>query len=486
MAKAKWATLKLHQLLVDQENYRLGPQPTQRAALRAMIEDQGSKLVRLAKDILLMEGISPGEPIWVVPSEKRGQYVVEEGNRRVTALKLLENPALADGTSVARQFKRLGKLYAEKPIREIDARLFDSREDVRPWKRRRHMTAGSGVGLASWKPLAKGRANRDIGLAAPRSLAVVELLQDDESPAWSEIVEALDARWTTVDRVLNAKAFRDLLGVHIDPKTSTVRFENGDGKAGRALLLRILQAMAAPDFEFSDVETAEDRETFVRKFIDGSVKGTAPVNPVDPNVRPEPEPRAPDAPEPKLPPDTAPPPVAPEGGPAPPRPPEADGARKTLAPPSGPRLLTVSGPRLEPLYAECRKLAVRKNENAAALLLRVFIELSSEAFLVQKSVPLPKRLRDKGVKGWDDFKVRLADKIGSVADHLDPSGNGKAFQQARLAVQAAAVGPYAISTLHGFFHNLDLLPDHASIKSTWDGWESYLRELHGALNDPEI
>ncbi|WP_210166272.1 hypothetical protein [Methylobacterium sp. Leaf102] len=140
--------MKLHQLRLDQENYRLGPQATQREAIRAMIDEQGAKLVRIAKDILQMEGISPGEPIWVVPAGVRGQYIVEEGNRRITSLKILETPALADGTVVSKQFRRLSKIFAENPIREVDARLFDSREDVTPWKRRRHMTATSGVGLA--------------------------------------------------------------------------------------------------------------------------------------------------------------------------------------------------------------------------------------------------------------------------------------------------------------------------------------------------
>jgi hypothetical protein len=246
MSRGKWVTLKLHQLRLDQENYRLGPQPTQRDAIRAMIEDQGTKIVRLANDVLKMEGVSPGEPIWVVPAGVRGQYIVEEGNRRVTALKLLETPALADGTSVSKQFRRLAKTYGEKPIRTLEARLFETRQDVLPWKRRRHMTAGSGVGLAAWKTLAKGRANRDLGLDAPRSLAVVEFFADDKTDAWAEILETLDGRWSTVDRVLNAGQFKDTLGVVIDPKSSAITFENGDDKAGSDLLKRVLAAMAGP------------------------------------------------------------------------------------------------------------------------------------------------------------------------------------------------------------------------------------------------
>lgn len=156
-----------------------------------MIAEQGVKLVRLAKDILDMEGVSPGEPIWAVPNAGRRNYVVEKGNRRATALLLMETPALADGTSLQRQFKTLAKRFAEAPIREIDALVFETAEELQPWKRRRHMSPKSGVGLADWKPAAKGRANRAHGLEPPRFLAVLEYLADD-SDEWEAIEAALD------------------------------------------------------------------------------------------------------------------------------------------------------------------------------------------------------------------------------------------------------------------------------------------------------
>ena len=460
-----------------------------------MIEDQGPKLVRLAKDILQMKGVNPGEPIWVVPGSARGQYIVEEGNRRVTALKLMETPALADGTSLEKQFRKLAKVYAAEPIREVEVRVYTSREEVLPWKRRRHMTAASGVGLAPWKPMAKGRANRDVGLDAPRFLAVAELLADEKDVVWNEISEALEGRWTTVDRVLNADPFSLVLGVHIDPKTSTVRFENGDAKAGRALLMRILSAIAAPDFEFAEIEDKDDRERFIRKFAPWAVKGAqeqdgtqfakegdgANGSPVEPTESPgQPagghESRG-DGEASSSPPDLAQPTT-------PSRRAATDDNRSTLAPANGPRVLPVTGPRLAPLYAECRKLKVKGNENAAALLVRVFIELSSESLLKSKDVKFPKSLREKNITKWDDYKIKLFEKIVAVAYHLDPTNKAKEFQQARLMSRPDAVGPYSITTLHAYFHNYDFLPDASSIKDTWDGWEAYLREVHTALNAP--
>jgi hypothetical protein len=95
-----------------------------------MINDQKKKLVNLASDLMKM-GASPGEPVWVTKDSKnRGQYIVLEGNRRVTALKLLETPALADGTIVETHFRNLARLYAKNPIRQLEAKIFASREEA--------------------------------------------------------------------------------------------------------------------------------------------------------------------------------------------------------------------------------------------------------------------------------------------------------------------------------------------------------------------
>lgn len=247
---ANWETFKLSELRLDQKNYRTGPQKTQRDALRALIDDQGKKLVNLAEDILDMGAVSPGEPIWVTRDEDApSRYVVLEGNRRLAALKLLESPALADGTVVEQGFRVLAKRYEENPIRDLEARVFSSRAEALPWQRRRHLTSASGVGLQGWRPMAKARANRDLGDAAPRFLAAVDLLQEDTED-WANIADVLDSKWTTVDRVLNAATLRSVLGVEIDPRTGAITFENGDDAAGKELLRLILRAIAAPEFNF--------------------------------------------------------------------------------------------------------------------------------------------------------------------------------------------------------------------------------------------
>lgn len=459
------AKVLLSQLNLDQENYRLGETANQRATIRALIEDQGKKLVNHAQDLVKL-GLSPGEFIWVTPDIKNaGMFVVLEGNRRVASLKLLETPSLADGTSAEKDFHDLSK-QPHTPIRELEVRVFADREEARPWIRRRHMSIKSGVGLQPWKPVAKGRAMRDEGESTPRFLAVFELL-DDGTEAWSEIEGALEDRWTTVDRVLNSSKLPQLLGVSIHPKSGKIDFENGDETAGKALLHRMLTVLASPDFNFADIERTGDRENFIRGFEQWSVKkrdGQRDAGAGKPST--------------------------PQKGSAPPEPAAAkrgrarrDSAeRDTLAPKSGPRILRVEGPRLNPFYRECRNLRVEGNENAAALLLRVFIELSTELLLAAKKVPIPPRLVKEGKRDWADIGIPLATKITCAADHLDPTKKDKSFQQARLAAQASSSSFYSIHTLHGYFHNRKFIPAASELKKAWDAWEAYLHEIHNAIN----
>lgn len=249
--------------------------------------------------------------------------------------------------------------------------------------------------------------------------------------------------------------------------------------------------MADPEFEFSDVEDKEDRKKFIERFSSLNVKAAEgepkwarpqpstdvpPINDVEPDENAPPSTAADEVPE-----DAQRP--AAKGVVAPSRRQAADLNRRTLAPSAGPRLLPVKGIRLAPLYNECRRIVVRKNENAAAFLVRVFIELSSEVYLEDRKITIPPSLAQRSISEWSDFKVKLSEKISAVIHSLDPTGKSPVFVQARSAIKPDAVGAFSIKNLHSYFHNHHVLPEETTIKASWDGWEAYLRALHSALNE---
>lgn len=94
-------------------------------------------------------GYFPGEPLLVIPGKARGTFDVIEGNRRLTALKLLLDPKLAPTRAKAVQQVRDEALFRPNLIPVIK---YDSREELLDFLAYRHIT-----GVKAWEPLAKAR-----------------------------------------------------------------------------------------------------------------------------------------------------------------------------------------------------------------------------------------------------------------------------------------------------------------------------------------
>src|SRR3546814_723142 len=137
-----------NQLVVDTSNFRLGEQESVRGAYQAMIEEEGANLANLVEDIVEI-GLSPAESLIVIKHpELKNKYTSIEGNRRITALRLLQTPALAAGTSLHKKFIELSKKYAAKPIEKVSCVVFDDKEEAFKWMERKHLRM-DGRGLRS-------------------------------------------------------------------------------------------------------------------------------------------------------------------------------------------------------------------------------------------------------------------------------------------------------------------------------------------------
>jgi hypothetical protein len=96
------------------------------------------------------KGYFQAEPLLIVKSvKKKGYYEVVEGNRRLAAVKLLNDPRLST-------FKRksVGEIVQEAKIipKELPTIIFDKRDDILVYLGYRHIT-----GIKEWGPLAKAK-----------------------------------------------------------------------------------------------------------------------------------------------------------------------------------------------------------------------------------------------------------------------------------------------------------------------------------------
>ena len=93
--------LSIDELLLDQENPRLGATGSQSEALAGIVALSPEYFRNLMASIR-DDGLDPGDSLYVVRSDDNDEdFVVLEGNRRLSALKVLSNPDLLAGTDLA-------------------------------------------------------------------------------------------------------------------------------------------------------------------------------------------------------------------------------------------------------------------------------------------------------------------------------------------------------------------------------------------------
>lgn len=156
-------SMNINKLLLDIDNPRF---PTsaenQRDAIAKMLELQYDRIYRLARDIAA-KGLDPSENILVYPSEEEdGFFIVAEGNRRVTALKLLLSPKLAPNEKIRKAFEKL-KITQAKDIKIIDNCVLFDDDEYEHWVNLKHTGQNGGVGRVEWTATEKARHMARMG-----------------------------------------------------------------------------------------------------------------------------------------------------------------------------------------------------------------------------------------------------------------------------------------------------------------------------------
>lgn len=439
-------------LTVDLGNFRIGDQETTRAAYQAMLAEQEDNLANLAAD-LVENGTNPSElPIVCPDSENAKQFIVVEGNRRVTAIRLLETPALASGTRWHQKFIELSKAYNAKPVKKLYCVVMADKPAALKWIERKHRTLG-GRGLYQWGAEATSRADAYRGKVRP-SKAVLDHLRANGVLSGA-LAKKLQGKTTNLDRVFQMPYVSAALGVQI-AKEGQITFGNGDDKRGTDLLLRMIREMAADGFTVDKIKRAEDRKDFIDTFgkygvlasggtTGGAGQGAAAAKKASKSSRKV-----------ALPID-----------------------RQTLAIKGRDHHLRVTDPRLAELYQEALRLQPAKLANTGGVLTRVFLELSTDFFLIHQKVPVPVEHLNKGRKAWTDVGIALKEKITAVLKQIDPTGKDQSFREVRRGLSDSGA-LHSIQALHDYVHSLKADPDPTEVKRIWGRWHPYLSALFEA------
>jgi hypothetical protein len=451
-AKMKEKEIRVTDILLDTGNYRTGKQDDQRDAIRALIEEQKNKLVRLAQDII-ENGLSPLETVMVcaVPGEKN-RYIVVEGNRRVAAIKLTTQPDLAADTTWHNAFKRLHKLLPGQVPKKITCKIADSKEEAFPWIQRRHDTGLKGAGLEAWSTIATYRAHAAQGKSAPEYDALEFVLTHGQLDAdVAERVMGQDFPITNLKRLLDSAYVSEQLELDRgDPNLTTTASK----KWVLAMLRDFVTIISREEYEdrkpfaVKDIYDANDQKRFFNKLVANHPKpirktkrwticANTSVSETERGKQKTKKPNRPTSERKKLVPKNT-----------------------NVLPPMG---------RANDILHELRKLEVENFRNAVSVLFRVFLEFSVEAYMTRRAV--------LGVTSAD----KLAKKLQAVAKHMED--NAVMSKKDLTSANKAANDPHSMFStvqLNAYVHNQNFYPSSSELKTSWDNLEPFIEKLwHG-------
>lgn len=451
-------TIRITNLWLDLDNYRFEHQESQRDAINRMVKEYKDNLYNLAYDIMV-HGLNPTDkPLVIAHPTDEGKYIVLEGNRRITTLKILINPNLIeDHKTLYNKFVKLHNDYKKALPSTVECGVCEDRDEANIWIERKHSKGLNGMGTQQWNSIQKLRFEEKTVGKASMTLQVINLLT--QSPLVDESVkEHMDTlKVTNLERLISDPEVRQAIG--ISKKKDGRLYSDIDQKIVVEALVDIVKDVMNPDFNVKNVYHKEDRRAYLRqKFgeegmpntIDNRTEAWSFAEP----MRPSDEKQADKTKKEKK---------------------KAPRQRATLIPRDC--HLPIPYPRLAAIFKELRRLLVSSSSNTVAIMMRVFLEMSVDVYLEAMEL-LP-----EGKLTANDTKDTLNKKVTKVVDHLKATnaGNRDTLKGMEMAINNRS-SCMSIETLNAYIHNHRLAPIASSLQTEWDNVQPFFEALWKAVD----
>lgn len=440
--------LELSSLDLDLENARLPEsQKTQPGALFAIAKQQGPKMIALAKDIV-SKGLDPLVNVAVIEDSLTGRYIVQEGNRRVATVMILETPGTVDGAlepKLQKTLKELSTKFNKNPITQIDCKVFREDEELEHWVRLRHTGQNEGAGLVEWGGNEKDRYNARRTGRSPAG-QILDLMQNNGIS-----VDGGNKRGgiiTSLTRLISTPEVREKLGLDIRDGVVVSAFPESELVKG---LGYVVEQLRTGKTKVRDIYTADQRRDFALKIPgnalpNSATKGTL-ILPIDGLGRPV-APRIPKKVRIRNKVESL--------------------DRKNLVPNS--ISWNIGNTRIKRILWELQTMSVENCTNACAVLLRVFVELSVDVTLSAKNWMSDADRRNKPLALRMKVLATELNKMGIIdADLLDAVEN--------MADNQKFVLYASVPTFNKYVHNQYVHPKPTDLLRSWDELQPFMEKL---------
>jgi hypothetical protein len=199
--------IEVDRIFLHEENPRHEPLESEPEVIEHLCKTE--QVYNLARSIS-EAGTNPLALLGVVElpgSGSKKSYQAWEGNRRVCAIKLLNDPDRAPA-DLRKDFARLAAISAHVPIKKINCVVFDNHDELKFWMGIIHDGAQAGVGLLDWNADQKAR---HFGGSSRNRVALAVLDAGEEMGLISK--EEREGKLTTAQRFLNSSVVREAIGI---------------------------------------------------------------------------------------------------------------------------------------------------------------------------------------------------------------------------------------------------------------------------------
>lgn len=451
-------SVKINELVPNVLNPRHTEVDTPERAVAALMRKMPTKILALARDITEF-GLDPSSlPIVVDEGE---YFVALEGNRRVAALLLIDNPELIElDQDLHAAFEALRRENALPA--EVVCVVFDEREEADHWLELRHTGQNEGAGIVPWGAPEQNRFRRNRGSqtdAAMRFADAMRTLYPDEIDFLQDVDKVESDMSTTLGRVIQNPTRKAQFGFE---QKDGVMYVRNDPDDMLPLLERLFRDLASGTENVTNLRDRNYLDNYMVKILRevpheshrlpsvvsvdewiaehgaldeaGSDQGETSGDPDAPESRTRNRRR---------------------------RRREEKHIFQGL-------VLSHVDIRVSDVLKEAQKLYIETSPNLTAIMLRVVLDLASSSFYLHLG-----RTNSENT----DFKV----KIKSCADKVDHAVTDPELRRARELISSD--GALSFRTMNGYVHDLESGPLVHDVRVLSAAYAPLLRKMDEYIRD---
>lgn len=225
MRNFEYKTININDLYVNPENYRYINDATDEidAIISMFNVNTGTpirEMLNLSKDII-EDGLNPFEMPIVCFDEDLEKYIVYEGNRRITCIKLMTQ--YKNNDSIKTLIPSVNEIYKLNcDIKEVQCVIFYNPDDAKHFLYKIHQDINDGIGRKQWDSQAKKKAEAATGNIS-KTYSIVQFIKNNSYTDPDLIKEMDTSRWISkLERVVGFARFREVYNITFDEKNGLI------------------------------------------------------------------------------------------------------------------------------------------------------------------------------------------------------------------------------------------------------------------------